>query len=183
MDRVTSFLKQHAGLLGLAAVLVGLLIISPMAGLVGSGIVGVGMAVTTQDTIKALIAWGLLDSAGGLKRVIIPKTADYTITTGTDPSGAIFTNRGASGTVIFTLPAPAAALAGVFYEFLGITDFTITVKTATADTLVVTNDTAADSLSASTASHKIGAHMRVLCDGVAWVAYGDSVGDTFTVAT
>jgi hypothetical protein len=41
----------------------------------------------------------------------------------------VFTNRGAVGAVTFTLPAAAPALAGVFYEFLGIADQSITVAT------------------------------------------------------
>lgn len=141
-----------------------------------------------SDAVRVLIAWGILDGSAGYKKRIKVKTADYTIlspnlTTGGDPSGTIFTNRGATGAVIFTLPAPVAALAGVFYEFLGLADQNFSVVAATADTLVVVNDLTADSLAVSTSSHKIGAHMRAVCDGTSWIAYGDSVGDTFTVAT
>lgn len=150
----------------------------------------IGMAAgqeVNSDVVRVLIAWGVLDGAGGVRKKFVPKTADYTIispaTSLGDRSGTVFTNRGAAGAVVFTLPAPAPNIAGVEYEFLGIADQSMTVATATADTLIVVNDIAADSLAMSTASHKIGAHMRFICDGTSWIAWGDSVGDTFTVAT
>lgn len=146
-----------------------------------------GTLQTDSEFVRTLAAWGILDAAGGILLRIKAKTADYTIlspvTAAGDPSGTIFTNRGAAGAVIFTLPAAARNLTGVFYEFLGAADQSFTVVPPVADTLTVVNDAAADSLAVSTASHKIGAHMRVVCDGTAWFAYGDSVGDTFTVAT
>lgn len=144
-----------------------------------------------SDIIRQLAAAGALDPCGGAVRRVIAKTADYTIldpyaassSVGGDAGGTIFTNRGATGTVIFTLPAPAQRLAGCVYEFLGIADYTITVKTATADTMILLNDITADSLSQQTSSALIGAHMRVICDGTSWVGYGDAVGVTYTVAT
>lgn len=148
-----------------------------------------GTLFSTDDVVRYLVAQGLLDGAGGVKLRIKPKTADYTILTPStaagagDASGTIFTNRAATAAVVFTLPAPAAALAGVFYEFLGIADYAITVATATADTFILLNDITADSLAMSTATKLIGSHMRVICDGTSWIAYGDAVGGTFTVAT
>lgn len=186
----------------IAALLVGAivaLIASPGWALAaGSLPLVLGMATSPQqdsDIVRQLIAWGILDGSGGYLQRIVPKTADYTILSpltagGGDRSGTIFTNRAAGGTVIFTLPAPAAALAGVFYDFLGIADFTITVKTATADTLIAANDIAADSLSAQTAGQLIGACIRAVCDGTSWVAMGltpgkgaDTTTTTYTVAT
>lgn len=195
MKSIASYLRPRrltfllAGLAALVLVLVGVAFgHSAWALAAGAVPFALGTAQTDNDVVRVLIACGCFDAAAGIKRRITVKTADYTIlspataATG-DPSGTIFTNRGAVGAVIFTLPAAAAALAGVFYEFLGIADQNITVVTPVADTLLVVNDIAADSLAVSTASHKIGAHMRFICDGVAWCAYGDSVGDTFTVAT
>lgn len=140
---------------------------------------------TEDDVLKYLIAIGLLDAAGGLKaQKVIIKTADYTIVTGTDPSGAVFTNRGAAGTVIFTLPAPSQAIKGTFYDFLAVVAAqTVTVKTATVDTLITKNDLTADSVSLSTSGEIIGGAMRAICDGTSWVLVGLSVGHTFTVAT
>lgn len=153
-----------------------------------------GTAFTDSDVVRQLAAWGILDYAGGGKKRVIAKTADYTIvspvTAAGDASGTIFTNRGAGGAVIFTLPAPVQALAGVYYEFLGIANQNITVATATADTLIVVNDLTADSLAISTTNQKIGSLMRVVCDGTSWIAYGTAIGaggdtgtNTYTVAT
>lgn len=148
------------------------------------GLLAVGSMLTSDDTVKYLIAIGLLDSAGGFKYAAVrAKTADYTIVTGTDPSFTLFTNRGASGAVIFTLPAPAASIAGTIYDFLGIADQNLSVKTATADTLIALNDVAADSVAASTSSQKIGASLRAVCDGTSWIVFGNAVGVTATVAT
>lgn len=146
--------------------------------------------LTTDDAIKYLISIGFLDSAGGLKFAIQAKTADYTIVTGTDRSGTIFTNRGASAAVIFTLPAPAQGIAGAYYDFISVADQDVTVKTATADTLIVVNDLTADSLKMGTSNQKIGSAMRAVCDGTSWIAFGYAIGaggdtgcNTYTVAT
>lgn len=183
---------------GLAVAVFAVAVHAPLAALAGGGLAVFGMAIPNEpfaDVIRQLAAWRVLDPMGGPIRRVIAKTANYVVldpytTTGGDPSGTIFTNRAATGTVVFTLPAPTRALAGVFYDFLGIADFTITVQTATADTLIAANDIAADSLSAQTAGQLIGAMIRVLCDGTSWVAMGltpgkgaDTTTTTYTVAT
>lgn len=123
--------------------------------------------LTNDDVVKLLIKIGLLDSAAGLKKVPVAKTANYTIATGTDPSGTVFTNRGAAGTITFTLPAPSAALAGVVYDFVTVAAQIMTVATLTADTLIADNDATADSLSTTA---RIGVSLRVMCDGTSWIA-------------
>lgn len=143
---------------------------------------------TNDDMLKYLIAIGFLDPAGGVKLRVQAKATSYTVVYGTDPSGTIFTNRGASGAVTFTLPAAAQARKGVFYRFVGIADQNIVVAAATADTLVVINDLEADSLAIQTSSVKIGAEIEVFCDGTNWIAKGTNVGvggtaATYTVAT
>lgn len=144
-----------------------------------------GINLTTDDVVRYLIAQGVLDAVGGWKysRVTV-KTADYTIVSTTDPSGTLFTNRGAAGTVNFTLPAPTPALAGVFYDFAAVVAAqSVLVKTATADTLIAFNDLTADSLSIATAGEIIGGMMRAVCDGTSWIAIGMSKAHTYTVAT
>lgn len=160
-----------------------------VAGVVGTlGSLGLfvglfGLVNLNDDAIKYLIKTGFLDAAGGLRVNVLAKTADYTILAASDASGTIFTNRGATGAVVFTLPAPALAMAGVFYEFLGFANQNMTVATATADTFVTVADAAADSVIWSTSSQKVGAHARVLCDGTSWFYIGDTVGITYTVNT
>lgn len=147
----------------------------------------VGMTWLTDDVLvlKLLASRGLADSTYGVltpKHAVIAKTADYTVL-GTEPCGTTFTTRGAGAAVNFTLPAPKPQSAGLWYEFLNLVDQNMTVTAGTADTLIVDGDLTADSLAVSTASHKIGAVIRVFCDGTAWIANGQNVGATFTVAT
>jgi hypothetical protein len=184
MDRMRSFLSaRRLQLAGFLVIAVGLWIDPALtAMLTGGGMVAIGAVSITDDVIKYLIKH--LDAAGGWKfSAVKAKTADYTVVTGTDASGTVFTNRGASGAVIFTLPAPSQAIAGVFYDFLGVADQDVTVKTATVDTLLTKNDAAADSVAMSTSGEKIGGAMRFVCDGTAWIGFGIAVGHTFTVAT
>lgn len=137
-----------------------------------------------DDLVRNLIALGLLSAEGfpAAQVNVEAKTGDYTITD-LDPSDTIFTNRGAAGAVIFTLPAPSVARKGRRYRFVGVAGQNITVKTATADTLITKNDLTADSLAASTANELIGGVMEAVCDGTSWIVFGAAVGHTFTVAT
>lgn len=118
-----------------------------------------------------------------LERRFVAKTASYTINPHVDRCGTVFTNRGASGAVTFTLPAPGNAMKGWFYEFRGVAGQNILIAVPTADTAIVKNDAAADSLALSTAGELIGGAARAECDGTAWILFGQSVGHTFTVAT
>lgn len=118
-----------------------------------------------------------------LDRRVVTKTADYTVNPAVNRCGTTFTNRGATGAVVFTLPAPSKALMGWWYRFRSHADQDVTVKTATADTLVTFNDQTADSLAASTAGQKIGAEMEAFCDGTSWFVSGVAVGHTYTVAS
>lgn len=122
------------------------------------------------------------------ERRVVAKTADYTINPALDSPGTVFTNGGASGAVIFTLPAPGQGTRGWWYRFVVLADQNVTVKTATADTLLTKNDAAADSVAVSTSGEKIGAVMEAQCVETAagtfrWAVAGLSVGHTFTIAT
>jgi len=137
----------------------------------------------TDDFVRYMIAIGLMDSAGGVKkRPSQAKTGNYTIVTGTDPSGTVFTNRGAGASVTFTLPAPVPALDGTVYEFYGVANQNLVVAGAAGGQIVTFNNAAAASVTCSTASQKIGAHMEATCDGTSWHVLGDTIGVTYTVA-
>lgn len=118
-----------------------------------------------------------------LNRRVVAKTAAYTIKPPMDACGTVFTNRGATGGVTFTLPAPNLGLAGYWYRFKGLADFAITVASETADTLIALDDIAADSVAIATANEIIGGEIEAFCDGVSWYASGIAVGHTYTVAT
>lgn len=118
-----------------------------------------------------------------LVRRVVAKTAAYSIESRKDRSGTIFTNRGATGSVTFTLP-PASRCTGFEYLFLVFADQSIVVASKVADTLVAFNDIAADSLAISTSSKKIGTCIRALCDGTNWFAHVVSAdGVTGAIAT
>lgn len=120
-------------------------------------------------------------------RHVQAKTADYTVLE-TD-NDVIFTNRGAGGAVNFTLPATAKL--GLRYRFFVVADQTVTITAGTADTMIVYNDAAADSIALSTASNKIGGGFEVIGDGTGWMVFfypgqtsdGTATGQRVTVAT
>lgn len=96
---------------------------------------------------------------------IIAKTADYTVKQA--ESGTLFTNRGASGAVIFTLPA--SPMIGTNYGFYVAADQSLTVASGTVDKMCVFNDAAADSVAFSVSGKKLGGMLKVIWDGTAWL--------------
>lgn len=126
--------------------------------------------------------------ATNFKRRVVPKTADYTISAGRDQAGTTFTNRGATGTVIFTLPTPGRGYLGTNYRFRCVVDFTLRVSGTTNGDLLTKNDNAANSVSLQTAGELLGGMIEAECietaDGTfKWNVTGASVGHTFTIAT
>ena len=101
---------------------------------------------------------------------VLAKTAAYVITEDDAKSGTLFTNRGATGAVAFTLPAPSAALEGCRIIGICVVAQTISFETATADTLICVGDAAADKL---TSPGTIGASIECFCDGTSWFAIGN----------
>jgi hypothetical protein len=113
-----------------------------------------------------------------MKRRTLAKTANYTISAARgDAAGTVFTNRGATGAVVFTLPAPNRATTGDWYDFVVIAAFNVKVQ-GPANDLVVT---VGDALATAVDTSGVGGVIRVLSDGVSWIASGQSVGTTFTV--
>ncbi len=107
----------------------------------------------------------LLGVRNGMWVDIVPKTANYTVVNA--DSDKLFTNRGASGAVTFTLPANPRK--GLRFGFYVVADQNVTIASGTADTLVVFNDPTADSISFSTSAEKVGAFVEVLGDGTGWL--------------
>lgn len=144
-------------------------------------IAGASSAVVIGDELGNLFR---IQAAGGLLNVtkngtaigsaaaingrmrIVTKTANYTVLD-TD-SGTIFNNLGASGTVVFTLPAVATS-AGLHYRFIGAVVAQIITITAPASTLVTYNNIAATSVSTGTVNAGMG--FEVYCDGALWYAF------------
>jgi len=104
----------------------------------------------------------------------LAKTAAYTILA--SECGTTFTNRGASGSVTLTLPAP---FANAHYKLIVHAAQTFVLAADTVDTLVTYNDAAADSVSSNT----VGATIEIWSDGTSWFANLTTVGVTYTVNT
>ena len=101
---------------------------------------------------------------GGWAVPIEAKTAAYTVKP--RDCGKLFTNRGASGGVTFTLPKVSAALNGFVVEFATVAAQVITVASDPVDKLVVDSDAAADTIATAAV---IGQHLRAICDGTGWI--------------
>ena len=115
------------------------------------------------------------------QRAIVAKTASYTVTAA--ESGTLFTNRGATVAITFTLPAVTGLPPGTNYSFYGVsaTGFTV-ASNGSSDNIVNKNDAGADSITATTTSLIIGAAVSVLWDGTSWLSTNDSSGMTYVVA-
>ena len=123
----------------------------------------------TQPYFRSVSAVSAPQSTILFTRSVVAKAADYTIAVG--DSGKIFTNRGATGTVVFTLPTASATYAGFYFEVVAIVAAqTVTITGATADTLITFNEVDADSVSLGTTNEIIGGGFYVFCDGTSWVA-------------
>jgi hypothetical protein len=121
------------------------------------------------------------------RRHTVAKDDDYTVKFPMDPCGTTFTNRGAAAAITWTLPAPSRVLLGVWYRFVGVADFGMTVRGPSADQCVALNDAAATSIAASTADQLIGAVIDAECiktgdDTYGWAVAGVTNGVTYTVA-
>jgi hypothetical protein len=145
------------------------------------------MAAPVDDAVRRLKDQGLASTSLNVPVLlpapfpIVAKTTSYTVLP-SDKCGTLFTNRGASGAVTFTLPAVAAVLAGTWYYFCGLVAQDLIVAPPVADTLITFNELDADSIAASTAGGEIGALVKVISDGTSWIAFGEVVGVTYTVA-
>jgi len=104
----------------------------------------------------------------------LAKTAAYTILA--SDTGTVFTNRGASGSVTLTLPAPYA---NAHFLVLVHAAQVFAVASDVADTLVTYNDATADSVQSNT----VGAAMWIWSDGQSWFLIPCTVGVTYTVNT
>ena len=127
--------------------------------------------LTTKDRVSAALAHN-----AGYQRTIEAKAADYTITA--NDMGKILTNRGASGTVTFTLPDAGLDYKGAHLTILPIVAQKTTIATATSDVLITSGDVDADSVTQNSAA--IGGMIELFCDGTSWIAVplGNTAGGT-----
>lgn len=116
---------------------------------------------------------------GNWAQPVEAKTTAYTVTA--FDCGKLFTNRGASGSVTFTLPKSSAELNGWWAEFATVAAQAIVVASNAADTLIVHADATADTL---TTAATIGQHIKVVCDGTGmFVVSNPSAASAATAVT
>lgn len=119
---------------------------------------------------------------GKVTRELIITTADITLSS--NDLGKTVCNVGASGSVTVTLPTAASCAIGGDILILSCADQNLVVAPATADTLIIMNDIAADSTSLATSSEKIGGGFLCTCVGAKWhVAPMITEAQTQTTAT
>ena len=108
------------------------------------------------------VAYGVLRP----KLKVIVKTADYTVTP--DDYGSVFTTRGGSAGVTFTLPAAGDTNTGEWALFVNVADYNMIVSGAD-EGLVVFNNLTADNIGFGTTSEKIGGTLLAISDGTSWI--------------
>lgn len=96
------------------------------------------------------------------------KTADYQLEP--EDHGTIFTNRGASGTVAFTLPSSLDINDGWRARFFVVADQSMRIAGA-AGSLVTFNDTSADDVEFETSSEQVGGGAEVVFDGTQFLVF------------
>lgn len=115
-------------------------------------------------------------------REVIALTASATIAN--VDMGKTFTNRGATGSITITLPAPSGDNKGGKVTVRVVADQTVVVNCATNDLIVIFNDAAADSVAWQTTGEKIGGAGEFESDGTNWFFSNKSAGaNTITTAT
>ncbi|MCC7422543.1 MAG: hypothetical protein IT428_19865 [Planctomycetaceae bacterium] len=88
---------------------------------------------------------------------VVEKAADYTVVAA--DNGTLF--LATTGAVTFTLPTKAV---GLRFRFMQTTDANMVIASAgSADDIIADGDAGADSITFSTASHKIGSVYEVIC--------------------
>lgn len=116
----------------------------------------------------------------GLYKKVSAKTASYQVKE-TD-IGTTFTTRGATGAITFTLPTVTYLEVGWWARFYNVVDQNMVVASqGSSDNIVAIHDAAADTLTFSTASNKIGACITVIWDGTGWLSMASNA-NTLTVA-
>lgn len=117
--------------------------------------------------------------ARNLYSQIVAKTADYQIVPG--DIGKLFTNRGASGAVVFTLPVVADLTAGWWCEFFVAANQSFAIASSgSADNITTFNDATADSVTINTSGERIGFGARYVWDGTGWLAFHNLGAETQT---
>lgn len=115
---------------------------------------------------------------GAFVMPIEAKTASYTVVAPTD-CAKLFTNRGATAAVTFTLPDPTG-LTGFWCKFFAVAGQNLIVDYGPIDKGVAFNDAAASSIAFQTAAEIIGGGITVVSDGTSWLTFVSLGAETQT---
>lgn len=116
-----------------------------------------------------------------LYATVSAKTAAYTVKE--SEFGVIFTNRGCTAAVAFTLPPVTNLPVGWWCIFYSVDNDGMSVASnGSNDNIVAKNDAGADSITMTTNSLAIGAGLLVIWDGTGWLTFQAGNGATYTVA-
>lgn len=127
-----------------------------------------GIGTPGQAVASGALITSTANKVAGVRRTAEAKATAYTITAA--DSGKVLTNRGAAGSVTFTLPTVAAAFDGVDVIIATVVAAqNVVVAAQTAGQIITFNDAAANSVALQTANEIIGGALRCICDGTSWL--------------
>ena len=120
----------------------------------------------SMENIMRLWNDGVEEGVNRPKFSIVAKTASYTVKS--SDFFTVFTTRGATGAVTFTLPTASSVNKGDLVIFINVADQNMLVA-GTAAGLVVYNNAAATSIAYQTSSEKIAGAFLAISDGTSWI--------------
>jgi hypothetical protein len=135
---------------------------------------GTSTTLAASTYSNAVFTGTLRVTAGIIAAMMVrPFTADTSLSLSNAPSGCLVTTTGAGGAVNFTLETPAAGNAGVNYTIINTVDQNMVITcTGHIGTKGAANK---NTVTFSTGGEKIGATVRVICDGTTWWVYNMSL--------
>ena len=96
------------------------------------------------------------------------KAASYSVLV--RDSGTLFTTRGASGSIVFTLPALADSL-NCHYWFFALEDQNMAVVSAEGNNMIASGDIAASTVAYQTSNEIVGGVFYVVNSGTQWLVF------------
>jgi hypothetical protein len=113
------------------------------------------MEIDASDSAVRMAGAMELELSRASMQTVTAKTSDYTVTSA--ETGTIFHTTGASSTVSFTLPTPAA---GLWYRFFNAVDSGMRIASASANQIITFNTLEAEDVRFYTANQLAGAYVE-----------------------
>lgn len=135
-----------------------------------TGYVGNSNHIWQYGYFDKLVGDGTNGTINGFKKVVVAKTASYSVTAA--DCGKVFSNKGATAQIYFDLPAISTSIAGCEYTFLVSAATSVTVNPNGTDYLKVMTNAAGDGVTNGTA----GSCLKLLTDGYNWYPNGTAYG-------